>query len=1354
VAQEFKSLRSHLDRAQRRLLDRWYRRDDNAIPAEYRLLAREDLFEAEEVWQVIETDLQKALFKAAESFLPQGDPRRAKYELSVTHQEFRRAISPKRDENSHVLVYWRESNGVSQPTSPVQPQAARFMQEVRALVPPPNIQSYQAFAASSDSSSDESLPAFCRLLEQSLIGAIDGALRNVEFVSELKGEIETHKNIASHHARYFVGQQRLRKRVDDYLNARRYVAAVQPAPQAGPIHSSPVCVLGSAGSGKTATLAITAQQCERDGRAVVVYRFLGTTPDSSDTTLLLRSLCLQLAAEYEVSSAVPSEYHALMMDFRRRLAAAGERHPLILLLDGLDQLDVRGTTRTLSWLPDQLPQGVCILFSLLGDRVDANEHASQMLKRLPPTNVLHIEPLSKREAKKLLDLWLSDPYTNRKVTRQQRRIILDGFSRSPTPLYLKLSFEEARRWQSYIVPAKLGTDTLDLLRNLFHRLVDTDGHRSQLIRFILGYLAASHYGLTEDEILDLISTPESPVLADYRLSRDLKSPDTDRIPWIIWSRLLLHLEPYLSERSAHGTNVLSFSHHQFRRAVTDEFLDAESLCGRHAEMAVYFREQGFQSNRVRDELAYHQTEAGRWTELEQTFTSISFLYLKAEAVGIFALLQDFEHAFSKRPYTSFSPLVRELFETLVAGLAQLNAFPRSLPNLLLLHLRERFYSLGNVNELQTFDVPPLLTPDKPLSRPQYHVGMIIDATLSDDGSLLATAGADGSVMLRDLRVGTAPRIMVAGESAYNVVKFSSDSRLLAVGRDDGVILVFAAASGNLVAEMHDHELPVLRLTWAPDGAWLASAGGVPGRYDWDVRIWDTWDWSLRYKYKGGGSPVRALEFSPDSTLLVTGGRGYNGVHFFDVAALKSVESLPLQNEVYSLAFSPDGRWLYAATDRLELLSCQPLKRVAGGPIYKGESLGATQMVRPKLGLVKSPARVFAAVPVSRTSAHVYSHDPSCRLVSQSVELQGEVLGFASTQCLLLLLEGRSVKLYEPDIQSLRSSVDVKAELWDKELHSAAALAGEGLRALYLEARQRKPEQEDVHILTVRDISGNSEPAKRIELPSDHSLGLKVSTGHYGQRCLVNRAVVDVDSGLVSWVIPGAHSGGSLRPDSWLSENEDLVVRGSEVAVLEISPAAGEDFKPVTSAMLSRAWYIAHGIMRLPLHTVAQFGRDDKALLTGTHDGYVFVYVLGEKEQRFGVFPPLGHEVSAAAWSDDETLVAVGTDAGQVAIGFIPDEIPTLGRPLSWLYLYSSHASRVEHISFYPGAKRHLVISADSNRVMSVCDPGTRDTVQLLLPARMLAMRRVRDGIMTLFAGEEMITTWALEVSSELSARRA
>lgn len=84
------------------------------------------------------------------------------------------------------------------------------MQEVRALVPPPNIQSYQAFAASSDSSSDESLAAFCRLLEQSLIGAIDGELRNVEFVSELKGEIETHKNIASDHALYFVGQQRLR----------------------------------------------------------------------------------------------------------------------------------------------------------------------------------------------------------------------------------------------------------------------------------------------------------------------------------------------------------------------------------------------------------------------------------------------------------------------------------------------------------------------------------------------------------------------------------------------------------------------------------------------------------------------------------------------------------------------------------------------------------------------------------------------------------------------------------------------------------------------------------------------------------------------------------------------------------------------------------------------------------------------------------------------------------------------------------------------------------------------------------------------------------------------------------------
>src|SRR5262249_39184755 len=158
------------------------------------------------------------------------------------------------------------------------------------------------------------------------------------------------------------------------------------------------------------------------------------------------------------------------------------------------------------------------------------------------------------------------------------------------------------------------------------------------------------------------------------------------------------------------------------------------------------------------------------------------------------------------------------FETLVTGIAQLHECPRSVVNLLWLHMRDRCAALHDLEGLTQLSVPAVISPDRPIAKPQYHVGMILDATISGDDGFLATASADGTVMIRRLNSSAAPRVLAAGESAYNVVRFSPDSQFLAAGRDDGTILIFNAAVGSIVAELRDHELPVLRLAWSPDGS--------------------------------------------------------------------------------------------------------------------------------------------------------------------------------------------------------------------------------------------------------------------------------------------------------------------------------------------------------------------------------------------------------------------------------------------------------------------------------------------------------------------------------------------------------
>ena len=83
--------------------------------------------------------------------------------------------------------------------------------------------------------------------------------------------------------------------------------------------------------------------------------------------------------------------------------------------------------------------------------------------------------------------------------------LLEHFSNTGVPLYLKLIFEEARLWKSYDPLPTLSTDIPGIVQNLFERLSLESNHGDMLVSRSLGYLAAAKNGLSEDELLDVLS---------------------------------------------------------------------------------------------------------------------------------------------------------------------------------------------------------------------------------------------------------------------------------------------------------------------------------------------------------------------------------------------------------------------------------------------------------------------------------------------------------------------------------------------------------------------------------------------------------------------------------------------------------------------------------------------------------------------------------------------------------------------------------------------------------------------------------------------------------------------------------
>ena len=100
---------------------------------------------------------------------------------------------------------------------------------------------------------------------------------------------------------------------------------------------------------------------------------------------------------------------------------------------------------------------------------------------------------------------------------------------------------------------------------------------------------------------------------------------------------------------------------------------------------------------------------------------------------------------------------------------------------------------------------------------------IQDVAFSPDGSLLATASADGSIGLWLARSAHLVRVLRDGAQAVEDVAFNPDGTLLAAAGIDGATRVWTVATGDRLYLFTGHTNPVEAVAWSPDGRVLADA---------------------------------------------------------------------------------------------------------------------------------------------------------------------------------------------------------------------------------------------------------------------------------------------------------------------------------------------------------------------------------------------------------------------------------------------------------------------------------------------------------------------------------------------------
>jgi len=477
----------------------------------------------------------------------------------------------------------------------------------------------------------------------------------------LEAELELQEAFVEDSTQFFVGREAFLQKLRDYVtgNSRRILA-----------------VYGKPGSGKSALLARfyeelreSARVSESDAGSVqgvhAIPLFVGAGPGSRALPSLLQSVCRNMhrhcgpAAEREARLAqleaeragqdpsspwwaeqrrkidadyqIPSETGPLRAAFLAFLRKT--RRPIVLVIDGLNQLDETDGAQNLEWLPTELPLHVKIVASTLESRAkEALRNKTQEEVEVPRlTDKLRLAVLRARPSM----------FCKQLAPEHEASLLRKEWTRNP--LYLHVALEEIRLYggtgeRLLALIESLPSGIPELFDFVLARLERefaasrTAEEGPGIVERVFCLLACARYGLTGGELQGLLAQSD---------------PDSTH------QLVLRSLRGYLLQRGP----VRDFRHRALAKAVHARYLGGDRAQRWHGELAAYFHAQPVYVGagtdrpdlRKLDEQLWQQVRARDWAALERALTDFRFLEAHVRAGRIRELVAGFQDALAVLP---------------------------------------------------------------------------------------------------------------------------------------------------------------------------------------------------------------------------------------------------------------------------------------------------------------------------------------------------------------------------------------------------------------------------------------------------------------------------------------------------------------------------------------------------------------------------------------------------------------------------------------------------------------------------------------------------------------------------------
>ncbi|EAU80678.2 HNWD1 [Coprinopsis cinerea okayama7 len=170
-----------------------------------------------------------------------------------------------------------------------------------------------------------------------------------------------------------------------------------------------------------------------------------------------------------------------------------------------------------------------------------------------------------------------------------------------------------------------------------------------------------------------------------------------------------------------------------------------------------------------------------------------------------------------------------------------------------------------------------------LNRFEGHTNSINCVVFSPDETTIASASEDETIRLWDLVTNSPIGAPLEGHTdAVTSIAFSQDGRRLISGAYDGILLLWEVSTGAIVGQFTGHWNGVTSVAFSPDGKRVLS-----GSCDETIAVWDA-----EVATESDGSEKEDSEYSLTP--------------FLDIPAH--------QDNVKSISFSPDGRYIASGSD--------------------------------------------------------------------------------------------------------------------------------------------------------------------------------------------------------------------------------------------------------------------------------------------------------------------------------------------------------------------------------------------------------------------------------------------------------